>query len=108
MNHRAFLRFVANLAEIEHSRVRLRCPEADIVNADLLTIGHDDGPLDDVFELANVSGPCVRLESVERVGQKRHDTATLFGREAAHEAVGEQRRINLAHTQRRYVDDDFG
>ena len=48
------------------------------------------------------------LDRIDRIGQKRHHAATLFRREAAHEAVREQRRVRFTRTKRGHVDDDFG
>src|SRR5947208_1822453 len=47
------------------------------------------------------------VDRIDRIGQKRHHAATLFGREAAHEAVRKQGRVGFARTKRRHVDDDF-
>ena len=54
---RVFLGLVANLPEVEHSSVGFRNRKSHIAGPDLLPVGHDHGPLDHVFQLANVAGP---------------------------------------------------
>ena len=93
-----FLCFVAHLAQVElHCFLILDSRrDADICGADPLSIGHDHGPLDDIFEFAHVPRPGVGFDRSNRIWKQRHRTAPLLAAETVHEAVGQKCGVSLA------------
>ena len=74
----------------------------------MLAVGHDDGALHAVLQLAHVAGPGVCLDRGGRVREQRQVAALVLLGVLAHEGVGEQRGVALSAAKRRDLDDDFG
>src|SRR6185295_12909687 len=71
---RILLGLFAHAAQIEDWRFRIGGLQTDVGGAYRQGIGHDDGPLDHIFQFAHVAWPGVRLDCGNRVGQQRHRT----------------------------------
>ena len=71
---------------------------------DDLAVAHEHRPLDDVLQLADVAGPVVADERVDRRRRDALDLLAVIGRELLDEVVGEQQDVGLPLAQRRDED----
>ena len=66
----------------------------------------DDGPLDGLLELADVAGPGVPEQALDRVGAERHHTSAQSVGERPEEMRGQRHDILDPGAQRGHLDDD--
>jgi hypothetical protein len=71
---------------------------------DQITRAHDDGTLDDVFQLANVSRPAMALQCVDRVSSQTQIFSALALCVALNEIAGEHRHVAVSIAERRKLD----
>src|SRR6185436_1851905 len=89
--------------------VRRRAPggaEVQVVLEKESPLGHEDGALDGVFELANVPRPSVALQRAHGGGLEPPDVLLELLREAIDEVRGERNDVLLALAQRRHLHVD--
>ena len=78
--------------------------KGEMVRMDQVANAHDDSTLDDVLQLANVSGPVMALERVYRISGESKIFTALTLRVALHEVFREQRDVAIPVAKRRKLD----
>ena len=78
----------------------------EMFGLDEISAAQDDGSLDHVSKLANVSRPPIFLQQRCGFGIKRPDRPAVAGIELLDEGLREQRNIVRALAQRRHLDRD--
>src|SRR4051812_6775305 len=81
------LGLLARLAEVDDTGGDLGDAEIEIVRVQHRTLGHDDGALHAILQLAHVAGPGVAGERRQRVGIEALDAAPVLGVEAVQKGV---------------------
>ena len=67
-----------------------------------LAVAHEHGPFEGVLQLADVAGPVIAREHVDRGRGDPADVTVMFLREFFEEVVDEQQEIGLSLAQRRH------
>src|SRR5579859_6755315 len=75
-----------------------------LVDTERLRLRHDDRPLDYVLQLANVAGPWVLAETIERLAVDDRDLLAHSLREPVGEVLDEQRDVARSLAKRRHID----
>src|SRR5580693_7440868 len=76
--YRVFLRFLANLAQVQHCELRVVGWQSEISGADRQAFGHDQCTLYHVLKFADIPWPRMRLDRLDRIAQQRHRSAPLL------------------------------
>jgi len=77
-----------------------------VVCADAITPRQDDGPLERVFQFANIPGPCVPEQQVRRLGRKRRRFFPESFSGSGKELPRQRQNVLAPVAQRRYHDLD--
>src|SRR6266403_1362547 len=92
--------------EVLEARAWPAAPEAQVGRADKRAVRHEHRALERMVELADVAGPGMRLERVERLGLEAGERLPVASRVAAEKVLGEPPDVVAALPQRRKADLD--
>src|SRR5688572_23441010 len=81
-------------------------PWQQIRHLDLVGLGEDHGALDGVLELADVTGPAIRREILDRPLAEAPDLLVLLLREATQELLRQHAHVAVTLAQRRQIHRD--
>src|SRR3984893_18040244 len=102
------LLLLADQMLVERSLLRLHRDRAGskpmLIHREFFRVTEDHRPLDHVLQLADVSGPVVRLQQIEALLVDAAEALPGFGRETVDEVLDQHRNVFAAFPQRRYLD----
>ena len=93
-------RFAVLAVRLGHRR-RLRGGLRKIGKAELIAVAHDNGAINRVLELADITGPLELRQVSHRLAANAGDVAIFFGAESREKMSQQMRDVLAAHPQRR-------